>query len=151
IDDFAGNGLDSGNVVNSGLPCPVTTPGVCTAAAFPGVNPAVGQNQMLFPIGRSVYNGMDIKLTSNVANPMRGIKHLNYQIAYSLSRFDSQAQDQDFINNAADFADTGRFNGANGLDRTHQLSAGAVLDFPYATRVSFVTHWYSALPRTLLV
>jgi hypothetical protein len=151
IDDFAAHGLDSGNAVDSGLPCPVTIPGPggCTAAAFPGLNPSLGQNQMLFPIGRSVYNGLDVKLTSNIASPIHAIKHLNYQIAYSLSRFVSQAQDQDFINNAADFANTGRYSGPNGLDRKHQLSAGAVMDLPLFTRISFVTHWYSALPRTL--
>jgi hypothetical protein len=153
INDFAGNGLDSGNAVDAGLPCPVTIPGPggCTASAFPGLNSSLGQNQMLFPIGRSVYNGLDVKLTSNLASPFHAIKHLNYQVAYSLSRFVSQAQDQDFINNAQDFANTGRYNGPNGLDRKHQLSAGAFMDLPFFTRLSFVTHWYSALPRTLLV
>jgi len=150
IADYQGNGLDSANSLDSGLPCPVTT-STCIAAAFPGVNPNVGQNQMLFPIGRSVYNGMDVKLVSNVTKSLWGVKHFNYQIAYSLSRFVSQAQDQDFINNALDFANTGKYSGPNGLDRKHQFSAGAVLDFPWATRVSFVTHWYSALPKSLLL
>jgi hypothetical protein len=150
IAHYQGKGLDSGNALDSGFPCPVTT-STCTAAAFPGVNPNVGQNQMLFPIGRSVYNGMDVKLVSNVSKPLWGVKHFNYQIAYSLSRFVSQAQDQDFINNSLDFANTGKYSGPNGLDRKHQFSAGAVLDFPWATRVSFVTHWYSALPKSLLL
>ncbi len=143
IHDYAGKGLDSGNAFASGLPCPT--------CAFAGVNPNLGQNQMLFPIGRSVYNGLDFKLVSNVNKPMRGVKRLNYQVAYSLSRFVSEAQDQDFINAAADFANTSHYSGPNGLDRKHQLSGGAVLDFPWATRISFVTHWYSALPRTLFL
>lgn len=144
ISDYAGNGLDSGNAFASGFACA----GTC---AFPGINTNLGQNQMLFPIGRSVYNGLDIKLTSDVKSPLRGIKRLNYQVAYSLSRFISSAQDQDFINYNLDFANTSKYNGPNGLDRKHQLSGGAVFDFPWATRISFVTHWYSALPRTLFL
>jgi len=46
IADFAFNGLDSGNVVCAGGPCP--------NAAFPGINPNLGSNQMLFPIGHPI-------------------------------------------------------------------------------------------------
>lgn len=144
IGDFQANGLDSGNAFAAGFACN----GGC---AFPGINTNLGQNQMLFPIGRSVYNGLDVKLTSNVKSPVAGIKRLNYQVSYSLSRFISSAQDQDFINYALDFANTNKYNGPNGLDRKHQLSAGAVLDLPLATRISFLTHWYSSLPRTVLL
>ncbi len=144
IQDYMGKGLDSGNNVTSGFPCN----GAC---AFGGVNQAVGQNQMLFPMGRSVYNGLDLKLVSNVDRPIMGIKRLNYQIAYSLSRFDSSAQDQDFINYAVDFNNVSKFNGANGLDRTNQFSAGAWMDLPFTTRIGIITHWYSALPRTLFL
>ncbi|HVS88579.1 MAG TPA: carboxypeptidase regulatory-like domain-containing protein [Candidatus Acidoferrum sp.] len=144
IASYQGNGLNSGNAFSGGFPC-------SPACAFPGIHANLGQNQMLFPIGRSVYNGLDIKLTSNVKSPITGIKRLNYQVAYSLSRFASSAQDQDFINYAIDFRNTTKYNGPNGLDRKHQLSAGAVLDLPLATRISFVTHWYSALPRSVLL
>jgi hypothetical protein len=141
IGDFAGQGLDSGNAFNGGFPC-------AGACAFGGVNQTLGQNQMLFPIGRSVYNGLDLKLTSDVRKPFVGVKHLNYQIAYSLSRFVSQAQDQDFVNYALDFQNTGKYSGPNGLDRKHQLSAGATFEFPFATQIGVVTHYYSALPRS---
>jgi hypothetical protein len=144
IDTYRGFGLDSGNSFNSGFPCN----GAC---AFGGVNQALGQNQMLFPIGRSVYNGMDVKLTSNVDHLTKWIKHANYQVAYSLSRFVSQAQDQDFINYALNFQNPNQFSGPNGLDRRNQLSAGAWFDLPLLTRLSFTTHWYSSLPRTLLL
>jgi len=144
IGDYQANGLDSGNAFASGFPCL----GTC---AFGGVNQNLGQNQMLFPMGRSVYNGLDVKLVSNVDHPIGAIRHLNYQISYSLSRFDSSAQDQDFINYAIDFNQVSKFNGPNGLDRKHQFSAGSWMDLPFATRIGFVTHWYSALPRTLLL
>jgi len=48
-----------------------------------------------------------------------------------------------------DFRNALRFFGPNGLDRTHQLSAGATFEFPLKSRVSFITHWFSPLPQTL--
>ena len=149
IVDYAGNGLDSGVSLLSGTPASVNLLTPDTGAAFPGINPNVGQNQMLFPIGRSVYNAMQVKLTSKLGNPLPGLKNLNLQVAYALGRFRGQSNDQDFINNATDFNNPLRFIGPNSLDRTHQLSAGAVVDFPLATRVSFITHWYTALPVTM--
>ena len=43
----------------------------------------------LKPIGRSVYNALQMTLKQNVTNPMRGIKAANFQVSYSLSRFSS--------------------------------------------------------------
>ena len=65
-------------------------------AAFPGVNSNLGQNEMLSPIGHSTYNGLDVSLKQQVKNPMPGVKGLNLQVSYSLSRLDSMATDQDF-------------------------------------------------------
>jgi hypothetical protein len=143
IADFAGNGLDSGGTFARGGPCP--------ACAFGGVNPNVGQNFMLFPIGHSVYNGLLVSLKSNLGNPFRGVKHLNLIASYALSRFNSQAQDQDFVNNAIDFNNPLKFTGPNGLDRTHQVSVGAVMDLPFATRFALTSHWDTAAPLTLTI
>src|SRR6185312_13527481 len=66
ITDFATNGLDSGYSLCFGAPC--------AGAAFPGINPNVGANQMLFPIGRSVYNGLQASLRQDVRNSFRGAK-----------------------------------------------------------------------------
>jgi hypothetical protein len=82
-------------------------------------------------------------------SPVSFIHRLNAQVSYSLSRFDSQAQDGDFINSAADFDNPGKYMGPNGLDRTHQFSAGVVMELPAGIRANFITHWYSALPQTL--
>ena len=84
IVDFANNGLDSGTTFASGGPCPI--------CAFPGINPNVGQNQMLFPIGRSMYNGLLVELKSNLNHPMPGVKRLNLIASYTLSRFDSRCR-----------------------------------------------------------
>ncbi len=143
IADYAGNGLDSGVALSGGFPCPT--------CAFPGLNPNLGENQILFPIGRSVYNGMLVSLKSNLQNPLRGVRAMNLVVSYALARFKSQAADQDFINNSLDFDNPRRFFGPNGLDRTHNLGVGAVMDFPWATRVGITTHWATAIPITLFL
>jgi hypothetical protein len=77
------------------------------------------------------------------------MRYLNAQISYSLARFNSEAQDVDFINNAVDYNNPSRFFGPNGLDRTHQLSAGVVMELPAGVRINMITHWYTALPQTI--
>ena len=82
--DFADNGLTSDTdfgqacIQALGVPC-----------AFGGRNPNQSAALFLQPIGRSVYNALQVKLVDNVASPMRGVKNLNFQIAYSLSRFEN--------------------------------------------------------------
>jgi hypothetical protein len=142
IADFASNGLDSGNNVCGGL-------GPCPTAAFPGVNPNLGPNQMLFPAGRSVYNGFDTSLKANVTNPFRGVKNLYWQVSYSLSRYVASALDSDFINTAIDNNHPTADLGPNGLDRTHQFSFGGTFDFPGYLRFGIVGHVYSPLAVSL--
>jgi hypothetical protein len=142
IVDFATNGLDSGYELCAGAPCP--------NAAFGGINNgATGGNQMLFPIGRSVYNGLQTSLKQDVHNPFKGVHYLNLQVSYALSRYVSQAQDGDFINSAWNYANPGQYIGPNGLDRTHQLSFGGTMELPGRFRASVIGHFYSALPTTL--
>ena len=146
-------GLDSGYSSLFGFPaaftCNSTTNTNCltanNGAAFPGINPGVGANQMLFPIGRSVYNGLQFSLRENVQNPFRGTKALNLQVSYSLSRYVSSARDSDFINFATDYANTSKYIGPNGLDRTHQLSFGGTFDIPANLRLSLIGHFDSPL------
>lgn len=141
IANYAGNGLDSGTNLCFGSPCP--------SAAFPGKNPNLGVNQMLFPAGRSVYNAFETSLRANVNHPFRGVKALNWQVSYSLSRYDSTAQDSDFINNANDNNHPVAAFGPDGLDRTHQLSFGGTFDLPWYIRFGIVGHVYSPLPLDL--
>ncbi|MBZ5538365.1 MAG: TonB-dependent receptor [Acidobacteriia bacterium] len=149
--DYAGNGLDSGVTFLAGTPASINGLTPDTGAAFPGINPNLGENQMLFPIGRSVYNALQVSLRSNVKHPFSGLKNLDLQISYSLSRFNSMATDQDFINPAFDFANTNSNFGPNGLDRTHQFSFGGIMEFPGGFRTSFISHIYTALPLTLFL
>jgi hypothetical protein len=143
ITNYAGNGLDSGFDFASGSPCAV--------CAFPGINPNVGQNEMLFPIGRSTYDGLLVELKSNLNHPMPGVKRINLIASYALSRYRAQASDSDFINNATDFNDPLHFTGPNAVDRTNQVSVGAVMDLPWTTRIAMTSHWDTAIPITLFL
>jgi len=144
ISDYASNGVDSANFLCGASPCS-SIPG-SPLAAFPGINPNLGANQMLFPVGRSVYSGLQLKLTENVAKPVRGLRSLNLQVAYSRSRYVSTSQDNDYINLATDNNNPTRFIGPDGLDRKHQISLGSIFDLPASFRVSLIAHFYSPLP-----
>ena len=153
---YANNGLDS--AADLGV-------GGCLGAlgfncAFTGVNPAIGPAVFLFPIGRSVYNAMDVKLVDNVKNPFRGVKYLNFQFAYSLSRFTNTGSatstgpsggDQDFVNAALDNRNPLRFSGPSALDRTHQFSFGGYADLPGRFRLGTIFHFDSPLASLLTV
>ena len=149
MEDYAGNGLDSGRSYLGGFPAALFGLTPATGAAFPGINPNLGENIMNFPIGRSTYNALQVELRQNVANPFRGVKQMNLEVSYALSRTDSFSQDQDFINTATDFDNINHFYGPNALDRTHQLSFGGVMELPHGFQTSFTTHVDSALPATL--
>ncbi|MBV8894494.1 MAG: TonB-dependent receptor [Acidobacteria bacterium] len=141
ISDFASNGLDSGYSFCAGSPCP--------AAAFPGIHPNLGANQMLFPIGRTVYNGLQLSLKQAIQNPTKGVKELNFEVSYSFSKYVATATDSDFITIATDFNQASHYIGPNGLDRRHQLSFGGWIDLPYAFNLGVIGHFYSPLPVTL--
>jgi len=141
IADFAGNGLDSGYSLCSGGPCPT--------AAFPGINGNLGTNQMLSPIGRSVYNALQLSMKQNLQNPFKHIRNLDLQVSYSWSKYVASATDNDFITIATDFNNPLHYLGPNGLDRRHQFSFGGTLDLPYSFRLGAIGHFYSPLPVTL--
>jgi Carboxypeptidase regulatory-like domain len=143
IGDYAGNGLTGGTNVTGNFPVGQG------AVAFPGKNPDFGQVLLLEPIGRSVYNGLDVVLRSDLKSPVKFVKHINTQISYSLSRYVGQASDGDFVNTSVDFNNPGKYIGPTGLDRKHQFSAGVVMDLPAGIRANFITHYYTALPQTL--
>ena len=147
IGNYATNGLTGGTNATGNFP--VITAGQTNPLAFPGKNPAFGQVLLLEPVGRSVYNGLDVVLRSDLKSPVSFVHRLNAQISYSLSRYNAQASDGDFVNSALDFNNPSKFIGPNGLDRTHQFSAGVVMDLPAGIRANFITHFYTALPQTL--
>lgn len=156
ITDYAGNGLDSSNSFCGGFPCFLFG---LPNAAFGGINPNVGQNEMFYSVGRSVYNGLQIGLRSNVDHPFRGVRHLNYQVSYALSRFQNNVPtggssisgDQDFLAAARDYRSPNRFFGPAGQDRTHQLSFGPIVDMAGGLQFSAIGHVDSPLPLTMFL
>jgi hypothetical protein len=143
ISDFAANGLDSGNALCGGAPCP--------NAAFQGVNPNLGANQVLFPSGRSVYTALQFKFNQNIARRGRMVSGIDLLVSYSLSKLDSTAQDSDFVNAATDNNQPTAFFGPNALDRKHQISFGGVFQLPFSLHLSLISHFYSPLPSNLLL
>jgi hypothetical protein len=144
ISDYASHGLDSaGSTFAYGVPN--------SGAAFPGANPNVGQNEMLFPIGYSTYNGLDVSLKQQVKNPMPGVRGLNLQVSYSLSRLDSMVTDQDFGGGLTDFDHYNHYFGPSALDRTNQFSFGGILNIAHGFQLSLIAHADSSLPQTLTV
>jgi hypothetical protein len=92
---------------------------------------------------------LQFSLKQDVHNPFKGVRYMNMQFSYQLSRYVSQAADSDFVNSAWDYADPGKYIGPNGLDRTHQISFGGTMDLPANFRLSIIGHFYSSLPVTL--
>lgn len=160
MSDYAGNGLGSATDMG-GASCMAALGYPC---AFGGINPSAPPLGFLQPIGRSVYNGMDLKLVQNVNHPLRGIRSMNFQISYSLSRFDNTgggvgadnlvtagSNDQDFIIPALDQSQPNRYFGPSSLDRTHQVSFGGWANLPGGFQWGVMAHFYSPLSTTLTV
>jgi Carboxypeptidase regulatory-like domain/TonB dependent receptor len=157
MSDFANNGLGSA-ADQGGTGCMVAIGNPC---AFGGYNAGQAAAPFLFPVGRSVYNGLQMKLTQNVVNPMRGLRALNFQVAYSLSRFENSGgavvggttadNDQDFVLGAADNNQPNRYFGPSLLDRRHQISFGGYADLPFKFRLGLIGHFYSPLSSGLTV
>jgi len=153
--DYANNGLTSSGDFNAtcaraiGAPC-----------AFPGINPDAPPLFLFQPVGRSVYNGLQTKLMQNVQRPFRGVRSLNLQVSYALSRFENSgggtptnplASDQDYGVSALDNANPNRFLGPSVLDRTHQISFGGYADLPWGFQLGMIGHFWSPLSTSLVV
>ena len=159
-------GLGTPTDVN-GVACnlPTGAGGLGHPCAFGGINQTYNAMSMLFPISRSVYNGLQMKLVDNVANPMRGVKSANFQISYALSKFVNplayqgasppsnavSSNDQDFVLQAADNNNPLKFMGPSLLDRRHQLSFGGNFDVPLGFRLGIIGHFYSPLASPAIV
>jgi hypothetical protein len=172
IADFAAFGLGSASDMG-GSSCPAALSAIpAVAAQFPdgypcafgGLNSNAPPLGFLSPVGRSVYNGLQMKLTENVKSPFRGTKALNFQVAYALSRFGNTgggvaadnlvtaaSGDQDFIVPALDNANVNHYFGPSTLDRTHQLSFGGFADLHGGFQLGVIAHFYSPLSTTLTV
>jgi len=135
ISDFVGNGLG-----------PFQT--------FTGNNPHFGQLNMIGDQGTSTYNALLVRLNGRTGEFHRFLKGAQWQISYSLSRYDSTQGgrgDEAFGPLPLDNDCVTCFNGPGGVDRTHQFTINTLFDFAGGFRLSTLTHWDSALPITLLL
>jgi Carboxypeptidase regulatory-like domain/TonB-dependent Receptor Plug Domain len=158
MSDYANHGLTSSS--DFGGSCSMVAGFAC---AFPGVNPNAPPLPFVKPIGRSVYNGLQTKLTANVHHAFRGVRTLNLQLSYALSRFENSggtlgngpisalASDQDFGVGALDNANPNRYFGPSVLDRTHQFSFGGYADLPRGLQLAVMGHFWSPLSASLVV
>ena len=159
--DFAQNGMTSSADFNAVCSfSSVTVPGGTYGCAFPGINPGAPPLTFLRPIGRSVYNGLQTKLVQNLDHPFQGVRSLNLQVSYAISRFENSGgaqpavpinSDQEYGVAAIDGANPNRFFGPSLLDRTHQISFGGFADLPKGFRVSILSHFWSPLSTSLVV
>jgi hypothetical protein len=164
IGDFANNGLDSTADIAGGAACggpAAAQNGISFPCAFGGQNPNIGATPFLFPGGRSVYDAMDIKWVDNVNHPFTGVKYLNFQATYTLSRFTNSGginalfpggtpgtSDQDFIPISLDNRNPLAFSGDSSLDRRHQFNFGGYAQFPHGFQLGIVSHFWSPLAVT---
>jgi len=164
IADYANHGLSS--AADFGAVCVFPSPIAPQSTypcAFTGINPKSPPLNFVKPIGRSVYDGLQTKLTQDVQHPFRGVNALNFQVSYSLSRFENSggsvgsgavsavASDQDYGPGAIDNAKPNRYFGPAVLDRTHQLSFGGYADLPGGFQLSVMSHFCSPLSTSLVV
>ena len=157
MSNYAGNGLGSARDMG-GTSCPSALGYAC---AFGGINPNAPAIGMLSPVGRSVYDGLQMKWTDNVKSPFKGSTGLNFTASYSLSNFSNTgggvragspvtaaSGDQDFIVPALDNSNVNRYFGQSTLDRTHQISFGGYLDMRYGFQLGMIGHFYSPFSTT---
>lgn len=153
--NFSANGLDSGNVYLSTYPAALFGLTPDTGAAFPGINPLVGEGNFLYPIGRSLYSGLQFNLRQSKIRPVPGISSGSFEASYTLSRFVSTAGanggDQFFSPGARDNNNPTATMGPVGLDRTHQFSFGGFFTVSHGPTMSIISHFYSAPPTSLVV
>lgn len=160
MSDYASYGLGSSTDMG-GSSCFAVLGRKC---AFGGRNPNAPPLRFLSPVGRSVYDGLQMKLIENVKNPFRGAKALNFQLSYALSRFNNSgggvppgatvtagSGDQDYIFPSLDNNNVNRYFGPSTLDRTHQVSFGGYMDLRGGFQLGIMSHFYSPLSTTLTV
>jgi len=146
INDYAGNGLDSGNVAGGGPTGGLSGSGF----AFGGINRNVGVGDFEMPEGRSTYNALQMSYKQQIANPMPGFTSMNATIAYTLSRFVGDGgNDQFFSATAVDFNNPSYYTGPTSLDRTDQFKFGLTGEIAHhGPRLSVIGNFGTAHPST---
>ena len=149
IEDFMGNGLDSGNNFLSGYPAALFG---APEAAFGGANPLVGEGLFNFPSGHAAYDALQVNLRHQKAHPFPGVESGNFEASYSFSRAQTTSKgssDSFFTNYPWDYDAPTRYIGPSSLDALHQLSFGGSFLLKYGPRIGVAGHFRSANPSSL--
>jgi hypothetical protein len=152
IADFMGNGLDTANNFLGGTPASYNGLTPATGAAFPGVNPNLGQGLFSFPNGRAGYDALQVNLRHQKAHPFPFVDSGNFEASYSFSRIVTTSRggsDAFFTAGAWDYDAPTQYIGRAGLDATHQLSFGGSFLLKYGPRIGLAGHFRSANPTNL--
>ncbi|HEX3437245.1 MAG TPA: TonB-dependent receptor, partial [Pseudacidobacterium sp.] len=152
INDFAGNGLDSGNVVLGGSPAASQGLTPDEGAAFPGANPYMGNGFFNFPAGRSGYDALQFNLRQQARHPMKGLVDSNFEFSYAYSKFVSSStggSDQFFSGSAYDYNHPTQYIGYGGDDHRHNVSFGGAATIVHGPQVALIGHFRSAAPSNL--
>jgi hypothetical protein len=153
IDDFANNGLDSGNAYLSGYSASAYGLTPDYGAAFAGANPSVGAGAFILPVGKSAYDALQIVVQQQKAHPLPWIVRSNGQISYNLSRVvtNSGGGSNQFFAGYSPWNNdhVNRYFGRNTQDHTNALSLAGSATFKYGATVGLVGHFFSAPPSTL--
>jgi hypothetical protein len=154
ITTFANNGLDSGNEYLGGTPAYLNNLTPSTGAAFPGINPLLGNGNFILPIGRSGYDALQIVYRQVTARPVRGIEHVSVQASYNLSRIVSSSgstdnSDQFFSGLSYDNDNPNAYMGRTSLDHKHQVTLATTLALKHGPQIGIVGQFRSAIPTNL--
>lgn len=159
IEDFANNGLDSGVTYLSGSPASAFGATPATGAAFPGVNPLLGQGNFIQPIGKTGYDAFQVVMRQVKSHPVKFVESANVQISYNLSRIvtnntggaGGNNSDAFFSSLSYDNDNPSAFTGRANLDHKHQVSFGGSFVMKYGPQIGVVGHFYSAAPTDLIL
>ena len=148
MEDYAGNGLTS---TTNFLGAPPSAFGLTPdqGAAFAGVNPYVGQGFFYYPIGRGLYNALEVSLRQQTANPLPFVQNINLQFSYTLSRYEEPISQTSSL--SVDYDHPLRTMGPANFDRTHQFSMGTVFDLHKAPKVAFIAHFASPFAQAMSI
>jgi hypothetical protein len=151
INDFAVNGLDSGVAYLGGLPASVARGvGPDQGAAFPGVNPLVGQGMFMTSVGQAVYNGMQAELKQSLDRPFFAFNTEDFQLAYTYSKFVTSGGDN--LSGSAvgyDFQQAALYKGPAPLDRRQRITFAGALKTRWGPRILLAGAFASPAPTIL--
>lgn len=166
IQDYAASGLDSGNERFGGQPAGRQTikdadgnnvrltPS--TGAAFPGLNPLIGNASFIMPIGKSGYDALQMVFRQVASHPLPGIVSSNLQVSYSYSRVQATntggangTSDTFFSGNSWDNDNPAGIMGRASLDHSQQVNFGGSVHVKYGLQLGLIGHFYSAPPTSL--